>query len=508
MGAGAVAGIRRILELDPPRPSRGMGKRSTRIRLSMGKSQMRLLPSREELREVRRTEFDRASRVQHFFFTRQGADLVLWDYVRGSCSAGIRRYTSVHGGQTMQKRLRAYTNKYWMAPAQAGGDDGDDDSSVDDNGVYFDNDNAETEGCYAPRERDKKLLDELVANLHSYLEDDDCTGELRILAVRYGSVAALQRAVELATVPDLSAAAATSAPSAVLTFAADGGTIAGKLVTAFTAGLAWPHLKNGRTDLTPLAYSLTGESDVDHLVVLAVRDMLQSILAADIFVPVMRTLADSAADAGSADDGLASEEDDEAPRVPLKLCDEVQVCADFKMTHWIHGMTGSGDKWRCVHRAGCLVLEYLRASCQLDQVADRSADVVSEQWHLAIWTMAGWTVVHKKSPVKFNGGEAYVQCPVCKSLLAVSGADVLSGGAVRCPQAFCDGNDPVYLLQEIASSPFDDAMNAARTMSGGVRGYPLLRNMKSRLQLPVLHCTGNIAEVITYFVLECLPEVV
>eukprot|EP00170_Pyropia_yezoensis_P002588 contig_10902_g2592 len=32
--------------------------------------------------------------------------------------------------------------------------------------------------------------------------------------------------------------------------------------------------------------------------------------------------------------------------------------------------------------------------------------------------------------------------------------------------------------------------------------------MKSRLQLPVLHCTGNIAEVITYCVLECLPEVV
>lgn len=66
----------------------------------------------------------------------------------------------------------------------------------------------------------------------------------------------------------------------------------------------------------------------------------------------------------------------------------------------------------------------------------------------------------------------------------------------------------MYLLQDIARSPFDDAINAARTISGGVRGYPLLRNMKSRLQLPVLHCTGNIAEVITYFVLECLPEVV
>lgn len=70
MGAGAVAGIRRILELDPSQPSRGTGEGSTRIRLSMGKTQMHFLTSRAELREVRSTEFDRASRVQHFFCTR------------------------------------------------------------------------------------------------------------------------------------------------------------------------------------------------------------------------------------------------------------------------------------------------------------------------------------------------------------------------------------------------------------------------------------------------------
>ncbi|KAK1869453.1 hypothetical protein I4F81_011929 [Pyropia yezoensis] len=291
----------------------------------MGKTQMRLLPSREELREVRRTEFDMASRVKHFFFTRQGAELTRWDYVRGSGSAGIRRYKSMHEGQMRQKRLRAYTNKYWMAPAQAGDDDDDDDSSVDDNGVYFDNDNAETEGCYAPRERDKKLLAELVANSHSYLEDDDGTGELRILAVGFDSVAALQRAVDLATLPDLSAGVAQFAPLVVLTFAADGGTIAGQCVTAFTAGLAWPHLKYGRNDLTPLAFSLTGESDVDHLLALAVRDMLASILTADISVPGEPTLADSAADMDNADDGRDVEQDNVALRVTLKLSDEVQV---------------------------------------------------------------------------------------------------------------------------------------------------------------------------------------
>lgn len=32
--------------------------------------------------------------------------------------------------------------------------------------------------------------------------------------------------------------------------------------------------------------------------------------------------------------------------------------------------------------------------------------------------------------------------------------------------------------------------------------------MKSLIQLPVLHCTGNIAEVSNFFVLECLPEAV
>lgn len=62
------------------------------------------------------------------------------------------------------------------------------------------------------------------------------------------------------------------------------------------------------------------------------------------------------------------------------------------------------------------------------------------------------------------------------------------------------------MLQDIARTPFDDALKAARTACGGVRGYPLLRGMRYRLQLPVLHCTGNIAKMLINFTLACMPE--
>lgn len=54
------------------------------------------------------------------------------------------------------------------------------------------------------------------------------------------------------------------------------------------------------------------------------------------------------------------------------------------MLHWIHGLTGGGDKWRCVHKAECIEDEYLRPSCHLGDYEDRSVEVVSEQWQLAV----------------------------------------------------------------------------------------------------------------------------
>lgn len=151
----------------------------------------------------------------------------------------------------------------------------------------------------------------LSAHSHSYLENDDGTGELRIIAVGFDAVAALQRAMDLSTVAGHTAVAAASAPPAVVTFAAGGSTVGGKLVTAFTAGVSCPHLKHGRTDLVPLAYSLSGETDVDHLVATVVRDMLAAVMDARFTVSTSCSTTNASASNGSDDDenGAGKDED-------------------------------------------------------------------------------------------------------------------------------------------------------------------------------------------------------
>lgn len=82
VGAGVVAIIRRVLEIEKSNRPGLTGKRSTRIRLGWGATQMRLLPTPAQLREERRRTFDNEDRIAHFFFTRDGpGKLVQWDYI-------------------------------------------------------------------------------------------------------------------------------------------------------------------------------------------------------------------------------------------------------------------------------------------------------------------------------------------------------------------------------------------------------------------------------------------
>lgn len=328
LGAGTVALMRRILELNPSDAALGPQRRASRVRLSWGSTHMRLLPTRAQLREERRRGFDAEDRVPHFFFTRHGRrrELVRWSYIRGSCTGGIRRYRSSDG---REKRLRSHTNAYWQQAGAASGDDGDDMSADEDDGVFFNNDNVETEGCYAPMEKDPEMIKRLVANSHSYLEKDDGTGEERILAVGFGAVTALQRTVDDAVAAGLSAEDVQKSPPAVATFAADGGSVRGKMMTAFCAALAWPHLKNGRTHLVPLAYSLSGEKDVDKLVARAVRDMLQEVMEASFTVPIAAVNLDDNVGADGDPDSVPAAE--AQARVTLPLLDEIQVCGTLKM---------------------------------------------------------------------------------------------------------------------------------------------------------------------------------
>lgn len=179
------------------------------------------------------------------------------------------------------------------------------------------------------------------------------------------------------------------------------------------------------------------------------------------------------------------------------------------MLYWIHGLTGGGDKWRCTHKAGCCEDEYLRPSCHMGEPAIRTAEVVSEQWQLAVWTFADWCTMQSRGHVVFHGGEAHIPCPQCSHLLPLSSGQGLIEGFVFCPRVECrEQRRRIYVLHDIAKSPFSDALNAARTACGGARGYPLLRGMLSRLQVPVLHCTGSMAKALTHFTLACLPGTV
>lgn len=68
IGAGKVALMRRMLELNHGDTARGTDRRASRVRLSWGSSQMRLLPTAAQLREERRRGFDDEDRIPHFFF--------------------------------------------------------------------------------------------------------------------------------------------------------------------------------------------------------------------------------------------------------------------------------------------------------------------------------------------------------------------------------------------------------------------------------------------------------
>lgn len=120
---------------------------------------------------------------------------------------------------------------------------------------------------------------------------------------------------------------------------------------------------------------------------------------------------------------------------------------------------------------------------------------------LACWAACSEDAV---SPVGFRNGEALFPCPECDHLAPYAAHE--NGSAVLCCRSsVCLGAEqPFPTLQVIPKSTFDKACNAARRVAGGVRGYPLF-GMNTRLQLPVLHCTGNLSKMVILFTLACLP---
>ena len=294
--AGHIHRMRKWLE----HGTRGPGGRATRLRLARGISQMHMLPTREQLRTERRAALDADHVPGPFLFTTTPLGrLERWDYVHGSSSEGLRRYQNKF---KVERRLKSHNNKYWDARHRQGNADHrpgneEDEEIHEDGGVYVNNSDAETEGCYAPLETDPVRIDELLLNADSFVEDLAGGNETKVVAVGFDAREALQSALDRAVKEGTTAADVNTGAPMVMTFAADGGTMRRKEITAFTVSLSLPCLENGRTDLTPIVYCLSGEKRVGRDIASYINGVLVDLLSHSFTVPVV---ADSGGDDGAA----------------------------------------------------------------------------------------------------------------------------------------------------------------------------------------------------------------
>lgn len=186
------------------------------------------------------------------------------------------------------------------------------------------------------------------------------------------------------------------------------------------------------------------------------------------------------------------------------------VCcpADFSMLSWVQALTGGSDDWRCPQRTACLLSRYLHPWAHLVRQENRSSVVVAGQWELGVLLLACWAACTKDggSSVVFKNGQALIPCPACDGLVSHAAEEESGSGVLHCRSPSCwRAHQPFPVLHSIAKSTFNMACNVARRAAGGVRGYPLLRGLRTRLQLPVLHCTGNLSKMVVLFILACLP---
>jgi len=59
-------------------------------------------------------------------------------------------------------------------------------------------------------------------------------------------------------------------------------------------------------------------------------------------------------------------------------------------------------------------------------------------------------------------------------------------------------------MTDIAATNFTEGVNATLREAGDVRGYPMLRGIETRMQSPVLHCTGTNAKWVIFLILSSL----
>lgn len=149
----------------------------------------------------------------------------------------------------------------------------------------------------------------------------------------------LQRAINEGVKPGLSASEVGAVVRAVLTFAADGGTIKRKEVTEYTATISYEHSEYGRTDMAAIAYVFSGEKRVDKATHAEIRRAVGSLTRTNSTVSVIPA------------DGPGSSEHDRRTVVPVLMDPEIQVCGTSD--------TAAINGWHACHDANPLMITRL-----------------------------------------------------------------------------------------------------------------------------------------------------
>lgn len=513
---------------------RAQGLRPTKKRAWRGVGAPDVIPARKRLIDMKRRVFEQSSRARHSMITLgKDGEAVVWAYVRGSGLTGVRLYRRPDG---TIKRLASHTHKQrkpvaTMDPSVAGGSGAEDAAAPAKGSVGAHASSTPQPGGASPTGADGApglsddpfgcdsalgdapaassaepagaclTLDELRILRSSTLENSDGSDAEVILAVEFDIVTAMQAAIARRTVQCTVEDVVNG--NAAWSMGSDGGPLRRSAITLFSVLLSASWLFQGRTAMLPVIYILAGE----HHMHSCLGDRLDALLTEAVTACYeVRVRASSSTMAGDGDVNASGDsgvdKDEELSIYDWTGPPMVRIVGDFSMLAHIMGMTGGSDDSRCPFWWPCAASGFLSLLAHAaEHGRRRTVEDVGRQWELVCWLLARWSFLRTDSAA-LDGGTVAVRCAECRAMTPLSSqfeADF------QCAERACGGTRS-RAFDPILPTPLTVIFNLVRRRAGGVRGYPVIRSVPIVLQVPVLHCTGNIMKKLNYFFLADLGD--
>lgn len=108
--------------------------------------------------------------------------------------------------------------------------------------------------------------------------------------------------------------------------------------------------------------------------------------------------------------------------------------------------------------------------------------------------LARWSLL-RSGMLALDAERVTVRCSSCSRRLHVHTPNEVR---VACAAGGCEEVSE-NIFPPVLPTPLGAMFNLSRRCAGGIRGYPVLRRVPVLLQVPVLHCTGNVMRKLTFF---------